>query len=155
MFEANAVISPKSCADKTKRVLRNVKHWDGEKNVCTAVWSWISCSTRRALLYVWVFFFKLRCFTLTSFKKNNVLYVAIYCLCDWNVVFYSFSRPTFNGGLPIVAQLALVKGAAAFLFCFVCFVFFRHEAQRFRLLVINSGWPKEYSHFTHCSNPFL
>lgn len=88
-------------------------------------------------------------------KKNNVLYVAIYCLCDWNVVFYSFSRPTFNGGLPIVAQLALVKGAAAFLFCFVCFVFFRHEAQRFRLLVINSGWPKEYSHFTHCSNPFL
>lgn len=40
------------------------------------------------------------------------------------MVFYSFSRPTFNGGLPIVARLALVKGAASFLFClvFVCFL---------------------------------
>lgn len=76
------------------------------------------------LCYMFGFYFLSWDVSLLPLLKNNVLYVAIYCLCDWNVLFYSFSRPTFNGGLPIVARLALVKGAASFLFCFGFFFVF-------------------------------
>lgn len=56
--------------------------------------------------------------------------------------FMVFLVPLLMVALPIVVQLALVKGVASFSFVMFWgfFCIFRHEAQQFHPVLINSGW---------------